>query len=226
MSSSRLPGKALMQLGKRTVLGNVISRIQRCKNVDGVLVATSREEEDQVIIQEAVKYGALYYAGEKDDVLSRYYHAARLYRADRIVRITADCPFIMPDIIDKLITKSKRFDYGSNIHKRTYPKGLDCEVFTLNELERAYQSAEGAEREHVTPYIKEHITGSGLSLEDKDDFSKKRLTIDYSHDYQDMISYIQRTPLETTYDYEGLKTFLPDLVGTEESNINMELGRV
>lgn len=222
-SSTRLPGKTLMQLGSKTVLGNVISRVQRCKNIDGVLVATSTGEEDQPIIAEAVKYGALYYAGSKDDVLSRYYKAARLYKADRIVRITADCPFIMLDLVDELIDRSKYFEYGSNVKNRTYPKGLDCEVFSLGELERAHNHAVGEEREHVTPYIRSHVMQQ-FSMVDDDNFSHKRLTIDYAHDLRDMREFYPK--IGHVYNYTALKKILPKLIGTEESNINMELGRV
>lgn len=223
MASTRLPGKVMEQLGDKTVLGNVISRVLLCKNVDGVIVATSNEEEDKEIAMETSAYGVGCTRGELYDVLSRYYRTAKFYKADRIVRITADCPFIMPDLIDALIEKNQNSDYGSNIIRRTYPKGLDCEIFTYAELERAFNCAVGDEREHVTPYIIKHAMLL-RSLVDKVDFSRKRLTIDYPFDLDDMRKFYPK--IGHVYNYAELKKILPGLVGTEEWCIAQELGRV
>lgn len=223
MGSARLPGKVLKPLGGRTVLSNVIDRVKR-SNVDGVLVATSTNVEDIPIITEAVNNGVLYYAGSECDVLERYYKAASLYRADKIVRITADCPYIMPDLINKLIENINHSDYASNVIKRTYPKGLDIEVFTYEELKRTYEcAATPYEREHVTPFMIEHRMGA-YSLEDNEDWSYKRLTLDYTWDYEDLVAFYPR--IGKIYNYQELKSILPDLSGHEEVCINNELGRV
>jgi len=148
MGSKRLPGKVLRPLGNKTILGNVIHRLQKCKYIDGIVVATP----DREIVKEAVNHGAHYYLGDEDNVLDRYYRCARFFSADRIVRITADCPYIMPDIVDRLIDEAKNYSYGSNVLRRTYPKGLDCEVFSIKNLNSAhYYATKQHDKEHVTP---------------------------------------------------------------------------
>jgi spore coat polysaccharide biosynthesis protein SpsF (cytidylyltransferase family) len=220
--SSRLQGKVLLDLHGRTVLSHVIRRLQRCKNIDAVVVATSTEPEDTLIIQEAIKNGAQYFTGSHEDVLNRYYQCAKLFHADRIVRITADCPFVMPDLIDKLIKESHEVDYGSNVINRTYPKGLDCEYMTFSELERANQYCMNPlEREHVTAYIR----GAAMqkySLEDSEDYSHKRITLDTIEDYRDLKTY----PIQDIYTYEECKPLLSRCISTEESSIALDLGRV
>ncbi len=202
-TSKRLPGKVLKPLGDKTVLGNVITRLQRCKNLDNIIVACPYGDAD--IVQEAIRYGAQYFTGSEDDVLERYYKCAKFYGIDRIVRITADCPYIMPDIVDKLIQESK-LSYGSNVINRTYPKGLDCEVFDYEELERAYKHAE--DREHVTTYIIKHAMAK-YSLEDNEDYNELRLTVDWNFDYLNLSrSY---DIIGEIYDYSTLKTKLSSL---------------
>jgi len=204
MNSKRLPGKVLMPLGDKTVLGNVIHRISKCKLIDGIVVATP----DPKIITEAIKHGAHYYLGDEMDVLGRYCKAARFFNADIIVRITADCPYIMPDIVDRVIESSNRFDYASNILKRTYPKGFDCEVFTVKELDRANKIAtKPEEREHVTPYIIEH-TMCKYSVEDKEDFSQSRITLDTPEDYECLMKLYKH--IGEVYDYQEVKGALRD----------------
>jgi len=201
MGSTRLPGKVLRPLGNKTILGNVIHRVQKC-NVDGVVVATP----DPEIVKDAINYGAQYFLGDEDNVLERYYKTARFFGADRIVRITSDCPLIMPDIVNELIDKAKRYEYGSNVLNRTYPKGFDCEVFDMDELERAYECAKKKEeKEHVTPYIIQHAMQK-FSLKDNEDFSDIRITLDTEQDYQDLTKLYKH--IGDVYDYDKVKQFL------------------
>ena len=119
-----------------------------------------------------------------------------------------------------VIIRSRGFNYGSNIHNRTYPKGLDCEIFNFNELERAHFNS-NEDREHVTPYIKAHSMNI-FSLEDDQNFAKKRITLDYDFDYSDLSSYA----IDKVYDYPTLKLMLKDIVSTEDYFTKIELGRV
>jgi len=199
MGSSRLPGKVLRPLGNKTVLGNVIHRIQKCKLIDGIVVATP----DREIVQEAIAYGAYYYLGDENNVLERYYKAARMFNADRIVRITADCPYIMPDIVDKLIEKAENYSYGSNVISRTYPKGLDCEVFNYKELERAHKESD--EREHVTPFIIKYAKQK-YSLQDTQNNSFRRITLDTEQDYQELTNLYKY--IGDIYTYEEAKQYI------------------
>ena len=223
--STRLQGKILLNLDGNTVLGNVIRRLQKCKEIDGIIVATSTEPEDSLVVQEATKNGALYFCGSQNDVLDRYYRCAKFFGAERVVRITADCPYIMPDVVDRLLQESYKngvqCEYGSNVKKRTYPKGFDCEVFSFDELERTARFADLEEdREHVTPFMRRSCVN--FSLEDNEDYSHKRITLDTWQDYQDLQSY----PLGNVYNYEECKKLLNQCISTEERNIAMELGHI
>jgi spore coat polysaccharide biosynthesis protein SpsF len=205
MGSSRLAGKVLRPLGNRTVLGNVIHRINKC-NVDGVIVATTTNPIDKPVIMDAINNGAQYFTGSEDNVLERYYKAAKFFGADRILRTTADCPLIMPDIVNELLETGKRFNYSSNVQKRTYPKGFDCEVFTMDELTRAYKCAKTkCEKEHVTPYIINHAMCK-YSLEDNEDFSDIRITLDTEKDYADLTNLYKH--IGEVYNYAEVKEFL------------------
>jgi len=212
IGSSRLPAKVMMRLGVKSVLGHTIRRMQRCKNIDAIVVATSTLDQDNIIVHEAINNGVFYFTGSEDDVLERYYRTAKFYDADKIVRITADCPFIMPDLVDKLIYESRNYDYGSNVLNRTYPKGFDCEVFSMSELERAFILAKGDEREHVTPYIIKH-TMSCYSMQDIEDYSRLRITLDSKIDFADLQVYYSL--IGNVFDYQQAKDVFKKL---EEEN--------
>lgn len=164
MGSTRLPGKVLRLLGNTTVLGHVVRRVQRASNVDAVVVATTNSNRDDAIIEEARRLGAGVYRGSEDDVLSRYRHAAQQVAADVVVRVTADCPLLDPEVLQGMVARfleqrrrGARVDYLSNTLERTFPRGLDVEVFTYEALARADAEArDAAEREHVTPYLYRH----------------------------------------------------------------------
>lgn len=162
MASTRLPGKVMRQLCGRSVLGHDIQRVQCARGLTGIVVATTTRREDDTVAQEAERYGTRVYRGSEDDVLARYFHAAR--GADVVVRVTADCPLFDPELLDVMIERfqaaaaaGRRVDYLSNTLIRTFPRGLDAEIFTYAALKTAYDEArESYEREHVTPYLYLH----------------------------------------------------------------------
>lgn len=162
MSSTRLPGKIALELpygGGITVLEQIIRRLQRCRFVDVVVVATTLDRADAAVVRIAEKAGAMTSRGSREDVLSRYWCAAKKHALDTIVRVTSDCPCMDPLLIDKLIVRHIRTgaDYTANIIKLTYPDGFDAEVFSFEALTTAYQQAkEKSEREHVTLYMRGH----------------------------------------------------------------------
>lgn len=157
--STRLPGKVLRNLpysSNITVLGQVIRRVKRSKKIGVTIVATSKKKQDEKIIKISKKEKVRCFQGSEKNVLSRYYKAAKKYALDVIVRITADCPCIDPEIIDTIvgIHLKKKADYTTNSLKRTYPWGLDLGVINFYALERAYQRAvKDYDKEHVVPYI-------------------------------------------------------------------------
>jgi spore coat polysaccharide biosynthesis protein SpsF len=159
MGSSRLPNKVLMDLGGTLVLDRVLNRLGRSRLIDHLVVATTSKSQDDIIAEHCKARRTLVFRGSEEDVLDRYYQAALESRADAVVRITSDCPLIDPDVSDATIQVflDQRADYASNVLERSYPRGLDTEVMTLDTLARAWREAkESYQREHVTPYIYEN----------------------------------------------------------------------
>lgn len=157
--STRLPMKVLLPLpynSEITVLEQVIKRCKASKLADTVIVATTTKPTDNKSVDIATRMNVKVFRGDEEDVLSRYYHAAKEFSIDTIVRITSDCPCIDPNVIDMVIRAylDNDADYVSNTLERTFPRGQDVEVFSLECLEKAYFNAtKEFEREHVTPYI-------------------------------------------------------------------------
>lgn len=189
MGSSRLPGKVMKNLRGKTVLGQVISRVLESKRIDKVIVATTINSLDDTIVKECRDLGVNYYRGSEENVLSRYYNAAKKENADIVVRITSDCPLIDPKIIDKMIvyfeSRVPSIDYLSNSIIETFPRGFDVEIFSFEVLEQSYKNADlDYEKEHVTPYIymnKDKFKIKNYSSDE--DYSKYRLTLDTIEDY-------------------------------------------
>lgn len=160
LGSTRLPQKVLADIAGAPMLLHAVRRAQQAKELDQVLVATTVNPQDDTVAQFCQSNNINFYRGSEEDVLDRYYQAARAFQADTVVRLTGDCPLLDPDVIDKIVKlfKSNTFDYVSNTIRYTYPDGLDTEVFSFAALEKAWQNArKPSEREHVTPYL--HFSG-------------------------------------------------------------------
>jgi spore coat polysaccharide biosynthesis protein SpsF len=188
MGSTRLPGKVLMNLGGETVLARVVRRLRRATRVDEIVVATTNSFADDAIVQECQRLKVSSFRGSENDVLDRYYQAARMGAAGTVVRITSDCPVIDADLVDETIRvfQERQGDYASNSFPRTYPRGLDTEVFTMAALEQAWRDAHKPyEREHVTPYFYEHPELFRLvSQRGRIDYSQYRWTLDTAEDLE------------------------------------------
>lgn len=194
MGSSRLPGKVMMQIAGKPMLWHVVNRVKRSKLVNKVVVATSTRLEDKKIVNFCKKNGIDFFVGPEEDVLARYFLAAKKTGADIIVRITADCPLVDSKLIDKAISALLRGKYdhagiatGAGVAKskiKKFPDGMDCSVFTFKSLEYANLHAKDKnEREHVNMYIWKRPRRFKLAnLESGDDYSKIRLTVDYRED--------------------------------------------
>lgn len=188
LGSTRLPGKVLLDLEGKRVLERVIERVKSGNLIDDVIVATTIKKEDLKIVKLCADIGISVYCGSEDDVLDRYYQAARLFKIEHIVRITSDCPLIDPDIIDEVINLhlGEKADYTSNTLKETYPDGEDVEVITFEALRKAWRdSSLASEREHVTPYIRKNPDKFKLAnLECSEKLYQKRWTLDNPEDYE------------------------------------------
>lgn len=188
MGSTRLPGKVALQLGHMSVLEHVIQRIRRATSVETIVVATTRNPLDDQIVAITKKANVKVFRGDEFDVLNRYHQCAEKFSASTVVRITADCPFIDPKLLDQMLEKYNHVcpDYLSNTIERTYPKGLDIEIFPAAILAKTAESAtDPYDREHVTPYIYRRPNVFNLYSYRQDiDHSHYRITLDTPDDWR------------------------------------------
>jgi len=157
MGSSRFPGKVLQDLCGHPMLWHVVHRVGKARSIGKVVVATTVESVDDPVATFCERESIGCFRGNEQDVLDRFYQAARVNNANIVVRITADCPLIDPAIIDRVVTRLRQgdCDYACNILRYTYPDGLDVEAFSFASLEKAWREAtKPSEREHVTPYLR------------------------------------------------------------------------
>jgi len=224
MGSTRLPGKVLKDLSGQSMLARVIARVRAARLIDEVLVATTNLPQDDVIVSECRRCGVAVSRGDQQDVLDRYFRAADLVKADIIVRITADCPLIDPQVTDKTIRAflDKNPDYASNVVERTYPRGLDTEVMSLGALTRAWTEADKAyEREHVTPYLLEHPSEFVLlSVTGDVDYSGHRWTVDTPEDFEFVQTVYDQLGPESAFSWHDVLDLLkraPDLLELNRS---------
>ncbi len=189
MGSSRLPGKTMMELCGKPMLWHLINRLDHAKLISDIVIATTTDKRDDIIEKFCEENGILLFRGSEEDVLDRYYQAAKRYNADTIVRITSDCPLIDPRVVDKVIKeylKNRKFVSGlNNVSNRTYPRGLDTEVFSFSALETAWKHAvDPYQREHPTVYIYEHPELFKVKcVENSRDLSMLRWTVDEKKDF-------------------------------------------
>ena len=181
MSSTRLPGKVLLDLDGKPLLARQLARLKNCRTADEIIVACTTNAADDPIVELCAREGTHVFRGSERDVLSRYLGAARAAKADIVTRVTSDCPLICPEVCDIVVDAldSSGADYASNTLKRTYPRGLDCEAFTRAALEKASAEATSAPaREHVTWYMHAEARErfSIRSVEDSDNHSALRWT--------------------------------------------------
>ena len=153
MGSTRLPGKVLMDLGGETVLARVLRRLGRASRIHEVVVATTDTARDDAIENECARLHISCFRGSEHNVLDRYLRAAEQFRSDLIVRVTADCPLIDPELVDEVVAAciTGQVDLSCNDVPHTFPRGLDVEAFTIETLRRIHHMAD-------QPYQREHVT--------------------------------------------------------------------
>jgi len=189
MGSTRLPGKVMKDILGKPMLWHLFNRLKYAKKIDKIVLAVPDKDEDKVLLKLSEEMGIDSFAGSEEDVLDRYYKAAKKYGADVIVRITGDCPLIDPELVDEVIDyylKNKdKLDFVHN--GTTYPDGIvETEVFPFAALEKAWREAKlASEREHVTPYIwKNSDKFRTATLEYNEDLSHIRLVVDDERDFR------------------------------------------
>jgi spore coat polysaccharide biosynthesis protein SpsF len=216
MTSTRLPKKVMLPLCGMSALEVMIRRIWKFK--DNIIIATTDDGSQTPIVDLAKDLDLKYYEGSTDDVLSRYYNSLVKYGAsnyDTIVRLTSDCPLMDQEVLEKIIEDfdKNEFDYFSNCVNRTYPRGLDVEVFTFEVLKEAFEnSTQDFEKEHVTPYI--HTTHKDKfkigSYEDVENNSKYRLTLDEIDDYEAIKEVYKKFNDKMNFNYSQLISVLKE----------------
>ena len=188
MSSKRFPGKVLQDLIGKPMIIRQIRRIQRANSIGKVVVATTSSEDDDLLASTLLENEIEIYRGATHDVISRYVKVARKFQANVVVRLTADCPLVMPELVDDMIEEfaNNNWDYLSNTISPTYPDGLDVEVFNATSLMSLYSmDLTNLEKEHVT--LGFHNRNKRFILQNYQsgiDYSNMRWTVDYLEDLE------------------------------------------
>ena len=185
MGSTRLPSKVLKPIGEINLIQFLIKRLSKSKYIDEIIVATSEDKKNLILIEHIEEMGLMCIAGSEEDVLQRYQKAALASNAETIVRITGDCPLIDADLVDQVIYNfnSTDNDYVSNNYPPTFPDGLDVEVFSARSLEIANNVATlSSDREHVTPFIRNSSQFKIGVVSNAEDLSDHRWTVDEQED--------------------------------------------
>lgn len=231
MGSTRLPGKVLMDLAGKPLLERVVQRCRRAVHLDELVIATTHKAADDPIVELCVARNWACFRGSEEDVLERYYRVAQEIKADIIVRITADCPLIEPTVIDRCIKEfldNPATDYASNfLTPRTFPRGLDVEVFSVTALERAWREDDNpAWREHVTPYIYRHPESfQSLAVVNEMDYSHLRWCVDTMEDL-DLVRKIYETFQDEDFSWKQVLILLerhPDWLELNRSVLQKDL---
>ena len=218
MGSSRLPGKALMKSDSgKPLLYYVINQLRYCSKIKNLVIATTTNQEDDEIEKFANNNSVNVFRGKEKDVLDRYFQCAKKYSFSTIVRITADCPLIDPQIVDKVIEQffSGNYDFATNTLTRTFPIGTDVEVFSFSALNEAWENAQlPSEREHVTPYLRNKENSKIINVENDKNISNLRLTVDRIEDVElikQILNNISINPIHLE-DVLGLFSRKPELI--------------
>lgn len=190
-TSTRLPGKVLMDLAGKPMIIQQLGRLKRCREVDDIVMATSTNATDDPLVAVAEAQGVRWFRGSEVDVLGRFLGAAREAQADMVIRSTADCPLIEPSVVDQVIRRLMdgvgELDYASNVVRRTYPRGLDIEAIFRDTLERVGRLGRSPDsREHVTYFVLRErpdlfLVGNVADIEDNSDLS---WTVDTTRDLE------------------------------------------
>ncbi len=215
-ASTRLPAKVLLPLAGKSVLARQLERVRRSQLIDEIVVATTTDPSDDLIVSMCQSEDVRWFRGDVNDCLDRHYQCALDCKADVVMKVPSDCPLIDPAIIDKVARfyteNSSRYDFVSNLHPPTWPDGNDVEILPIHILEEAWRKAtKDYEREHTTPYIWDRpaeYRSATVRWETGMDYSKThRWTLDYEADYHFVFSvYSELYPQNPNFNlYDILK---------------------
>lgn len=227
MTSSRLPGKVLLQAAGKPMLEHLINRLRNVPSLDGIVLATTINKTDDQLEEFSKSMGISCYRGSENDVMTRVIGAAELASADVVVEITGDCPIIDPQIVEQTIRvfNANHADYVSNAHIRTYPDGMDTQVFLLETLKRsAAMTDDSLDHEHVTLHIRKHpelFSHVHLVAPPESHWPHLGLTLDEAKDYEllkKIIEYFEPTnPLFSCREVIQLLKQMPNWVAINQA---------
>ena len=234
MSSNRLPGKVMMEINGLPMIYWQIQRVKRVKNLSKLIVATSTDQSDNELSDFLTRNSVDVFRGSLQDVLSRYQISSKNYEHHALVRLTGDCPLVMPELIDEMITEfyQTEVDYLSNTLDRTFPHGLDVEIVrsgVLDKLNRFILTNE--EKEHVTlgVYLRPE-TFNLANFMGHTNNSIERWTVDYKEDFE-LINriFMEFKGREAEFNYQDVVNFLlhnPQLRSLNSVHIKGEFPRI
>ena len=215
MGSSRLPGKIMLPVLGRPLLAHLIDRLKRAQTIDTIIIATTEASADDILADLADREGVECFRGSEDDVMSRVLGAARAFDVEWIVDVTSDCPLADPDIVDAVVQVLRDTDaeYACNIMHRTFPRGLDVQVYSVHALGKAESlTSDAADREHVTLYLYEHPELFKLAHTQAEagmEMADQRLTLDTPADFFVLRAVFEALyPENPTFGYPEILTFL------------------
>ena len=191
MGSTRFPNKVMRLINGVPMIELLLLRLSHSKELDEIVVATSTNTKNSPLVEHVRSLGFSCEQGSEDDVLERYVNTAEIYNADVVVRITGDCPLMDPELVDECIRRFRaaKVDYFTNINPPTYPDGLDIEIVTLIALKKAMlESDKPFDHEHVTPFIRESSQFKKAAMQNKEDLSSLRWTVDESIDFEVIVN--------------------------------------
>jgi spore coat polysaccharide biosynthesis protein SpsF len=189
MGSSRLPGKIFLEVNKTPLLQYLVDRVKKINNINRIIISTSTKVEDKKIVRFAKNNKIDYFQGNEKNVLDRIYKTAKFFKSSNILFITSDCPIFDINIADQIINtyKNNNCDYVNNNHIRSYPDGMDIQIFSFKILHDAWKKAKSLlEKEHVTLYIRKNLNKYkfiNIVAPQKLFWPKLGLTIDEYADY-------------------------------------------
>lgn len=222
MGSTRLPNKVMKSINDVPMIELLLTRLAKSQEIDQIVVATSVDPRNQPLAEHVSQLGFACEHGSENDVLERYVQAAEKHAADVVVRITGDCPLVDSQLVDECIRRfrSGDVDYLSNTNPPTYPDGLDVEVVRVAALRRALkESSKPFDHEHVTPYVRESGLFSTASLQNDEDLSDLRWTVDDPEDFEVITHVFQNFAPAVHFDWKevlALQKTQPELFAANQ----------
>lgn len=217
MNSTRLPGKVLLPVTPHiNILKYMVDRIERANNIDQIVIATTASS---FLIHSFCDENSIdYFIGSENNVMSRVISCANKYKADIIVDLTSDCPFVDPKhidhLVDMLLDDDNGFRYASNIDPRSWPDGFDIQCYYTHLLDFVYPSVEKKYLQHtgwniLNSYIPwRHHWKYNLLAPDECNFPKMRLTLDYNEDYKTIVNIIKAMSDEENYGLQSAEEII------------------